>query len=77
MTVSCILTPSNQEFVMEQVTKQKTKTAVINEALDFHRKYLLKKDLMEGFAEQTDEDVAEAMANFGDYLKIIDDEEND
>ena len=75
MTTSLVLTAFNQQFVMSQVQRTgMTKTKIINHALDLYRKNLLQKDLVEGFSEQTDEDVAEAMSDFEDYLKILDSE---
>ncbi len=75
MTTSLVLTAFNQQFVMSRVQQTgMTKTKIINHALDLYRKHLLQKDLVEGFSEQTDEDVAEAMSDFEDYLKIVDSE---
>ena len=76
MTVSLILTTPNAQFVDTEVrNKHLTKTRVVNQALDLYRKYMLRKDLVEYFESQTDEDVAEAMENFDDYLRIVDAEE--
>ncbi len=75
MVTSLILTPPNQQFVESEARRNDlTKTKVINEALELYRKYKLKKELVEGFSNQTDEDVAEAMENFDDYLAIVDGE---
>lgn len=76
MTVSLNLTQPNAQFVETEVrNRQLTKTRIINQALDMYRKYQLRKDLIEGFSAQTDEDVAEAMSDFEDYLRIVDSEE--
>ena len=75
MTTSLVLTESNAQFVMSEARrKSMTKTRIINQALDLYRKYQLKKDLVEYFKSQTAEDVAEAMENFDDYLRIVDSE---
>ena len=73
---SIILNANNQAFVTQQ-SKQNaiTKTKIINQALDLYRKYTLKKDLVKGFSQQTNEDVTEAMSDFEDYLKIIESNE--
>jgi len=76
MTTSLILTDSNARFVdLEAKNKAMTKTRIINHAIDLYRKYKLKKDMIEGFKSQTAEDVAEAMSDFEDYLRIVDSEE--
>lgn len=73
---SIILNANNQAFVNQHTRQHSTtKTKVINQAIDFYRKHLIKKNLMECFSQQTDEDVAEAMSDFGDYLSIIDSNE--
>lgn len=75
MTTSLVLTEPNAQFVMSEVRRRSmTKTHIINQALDMYRKYKLRKDLIEGFSSQTKEDVAEAMENFDDYLRIVDSE---
>jgi len=75
MTTSLVLTEPNARFVKSEAkNKEITKTRIINHALDMYRKYQLKKELIEGFSAQTDEDVAEAMENFDDYLRIVDSE---
>ena len=75
MTTSLVLTESNAQFVMSEARRNAmTKTRIINQALDMYRKYKLRKDLIEGFSSQTKEDVAEAMENFDDYLRIVDSE---
>lgn len=75
MTTSLILSEPNAQFVSLEAKKTATtKTRIINQALDLYRKYQLKKDMVEYFKNQTDEDVAEAMENFDDYLRIVDSE---
>ena len=72
---SFILNIKNHEFISRMVSHENiTKTEVINHALDLYRKYMLKKELVEGFSRQTDEDVREAMSDFNDYLSIVDSE---
>jgi hypothetical protein len=69
---SLILNRNNAEFVERQVRHSSvTKTEVINQALDLYRKYLLRKELREGFSSQTDEDAREAMSDITDYISII------
>ncbi|MBU0706289.1 hypothetical protein KJ657_03365 [Patescibacteria group bacterium] len=73
MTTSLVLTEPNAQFVTSEARRKEiTKTRIINQALDMYRKYKLRKDLIEGFSSQTDKDVAEAMSDFDDYLRIID-----
>lgn len=75
MTTSLVLTEPNARFVsVEARNKAMTKTSIINHALDLYRKYQLKKDMIEGFSRQTKEDLAEAMSDFDDYLRIVDSE---
>lgn len=70
---SFILNKQNHNFLMGYVKKNSiTKTQVINYALDLFRKYNLKKELIEGFSQKTQEDVDEAMSDFEDYLSIVD-----
>jgi len=73
MNTSFVPTPRNQTFLIHQIQKGGVnKTKVINKALDLYRKYTLAADLKASFSAQTDEDVAEAMSDFEDYLKIVD-----
>lgn len=75
MTTSLVLTEPNARFVKaEAKNRAMTKTRIINQALDLYRKYQLKKEMVEYFENQTDADVAEAMENFDDYLRIVDSE---
>ena len=39
-----------------------------------YRKYILQKEMCEGFGRQSDEDVSDVMSDFCDYIKIIGDE---
>lgn len=76
MTTSLVLTEPNAQFVMAEAKRRSlTKTRIINQALDLYRKYRLKKDLVDYFKSQTAGDLAEAMENFDDYLRIVDSEE--
>ncbi len=47
-------------------------SSIIDSALDLYRKYKLKKELMEEAAMETEDDIKEAMSDFGDYQNIID-----
>lgn len=68
----------NVDFLKERAeTEKKPLSKTADEAFDCYRKYLLWKEIREGFSKQTDEDVKEAMEGFGDYLHIIEREEND
>jgi len=71
--VSVTITTQNLSFVQEEAkNKRKTKSEIIDAALDLYRKFKLKQDLVEGFSKQTNEDANEAMSDFADYFKIID-----
>lgn len=75
MTISFVLTSANQAFISNYLLRAgMNKTQIMNNALDLYRKLALQKDLMEGFAEQSDEEVGEAMSDFDDYLVNIDHE---
>ena len=75
MTVSFVLTPTNQEFISNYLLRAgMNKTQIMNNALDLYRKLALQKDLMEGFSSPLDEEVGEAMSDFDDYLANIDHE---
>ncbi len=70
--VSVTLRQNNLQFI-DKISKQKkkSKSEIVDCILDMYRKFMLKKDIMAGFKEQTKEDAAEAMSDFGDYLKIV------
>ena len=73
--VSFIPNTKNREFLAKMTEGRKLpKTQVINHALDLMRRYTLKKELMEGFSLQREEDVLESMSDFNDYLAIVDSE---
>ncbi len=74
MTTSFIPNERNQQFMSTLIQKGQKKTQIVNKALDLYRKYYLAKDLQESFSAQTDEDVAEAMSDFEDYLRIVDEQ---
>lgn len=59
---------------LEKLVKEKstTKSGMIDAMLDWWRKYYLKKDLIECFKNQTEEDVEEAMADLDEYLSNLD-----
>ncbi|OGJ51937.1 hypothetical protein A2335_00385 [Candidatus Peregrinibacteria bacterium RIFOXYB2_FULL_32_7] len=70
---SCSINYRNYEFLKVYPNKSK----VINEALEAYRKYVLKKQMQEGFAAQDEEDLELANSDFNDYLSIIEASEND
>ena len=39
-----------------------------------YRKYILQKEMREGFSKQTEADVDDVMSDFSDYIKIIESE---
>lgn len=68
----------NVDFLRERAeAEKKPLSKKADEAFDWYRKYLLWKEIREGFLKQTDEDVKEAMEGFVDYLHIIEHEEHD
>lgn len=66
------------DFLRERAeAENKPLSKTIDEAFDCYRKYLLWKEIREGFSKQTDEDVKEAMEGFDDYLHIIERADHD
>ncbi len=61
------------QFIDKIAKKQsRTKSDIIDSVLNQYRKFLLKKELIEGAMSQTKEDVNEVMSDFGDYLTMLD-----
>jgi hypothetical protein len=76
MTTSFILNKQNHQFLSSYTKSHSlSKSKAINHALDMLRKYVLQKEMREGFSKQSDEDVAGAMSDFADYIKIIESEQ--
>lgn len=66
--------PKSQNLSFLNTFPQKykmNKSELINTAFDMYRKYCLRKEMREGFAQQTDEDVKLAMSDFQDYQSLI------
>ena len=71
IAVSVTLNQNNLQFVEKIAKKEKkSKSEIIDYALEIYRKFRLKSDIMAGFKNQTEEDAADAMSDFSDYLKI-------
>lgn len=60
----------NLEFLSNVPNSKKSK--IINEALKYHRLYLLRKNLRDWFLSQSKDDLDLANLWFEDYLSIID-----
>lgn len=75
MTTSFILNERNYQF-LSTYTKDHSlsKSRAINHAIDMYRKYVLQKEMRKGFSKQTEADVADAMSDFSDYIKITENE---
>lgn len=75
MTTSFILDRQNYQFLSTYTKKQSlSKSRAINYAIDMYRKYILQKEMREGFSKQDTEDLHDAMSDFSDYIKIIESE---
>ncbi len=71
IAVSVTLNQNNLQFVEKIAKKEKkSKSEIIDYALEIYRKFRLKSDIMAGFKNQTEEDAADAMSDFSDYLKL-------
>lgn len=71
--VSITLDQNNLQFVEKIAKKEKkSKSEIIDYALGVYRKFRLKSDIMAGFKNQTEDDAADAMSDFSDYLKLAD-----
>ena len=70
--ISLTLNQNNLQFVEKIAKKEKkSKSEIIDYALKIYRKFKLRNDIIVGFKNQTQEDVLDAMSDFGDYLKVI------
>ena len=71
--ISLRLKNENVEFIRSISSNLKiSHSSLVDEALDNYRKYVLRKELREGFSEQDDQDIKDSMSDFQDYLSIID-----
>lgn len=63
---------------LEQLAERRhtTVSEQLEKAINWYRKFILWQDFQEGFSEQTQEDVRDAMSDFEDYLSMIQHEEN-
>lgn len=70
--ISMTIKQNNLKFI-EKISKQskKSKSEIVDNILNTYRKYKLKKEIEEGFKNQTKEDLMDAMSDFQDYLNII------
>ena len=76
--VSFIMTKQNAAFMQRYIqTARISKTQAMNIALDLFRKAKLRAELREGFAKETEADVAEVMSDFADYLSLIEHSEHE
>lgn len=71
--VSFSATDSNKRFIDTFENKSKK----VNEALDFYRKCELAREMRRGKIEEDEEDVYLANAGMEDYLRIIEESENE
>ena len=70
--VSVTLDQLNLQFVEKIAKKEKkSKSEIIDYALEVYRKFSLRNDIIAGFKNQTEEDVSDAMSDFKDYLKLV------
>lgn len=71
LTISLSL--ENIQFLDSMATEHGAgKSSIVEKALDYYRRYTLKKGLIEGFSVQDKEDKNSAMSDFADYLTILD-----
>ena len=72
IAVSITLNQDNLQFVEKIAKKEKkSKSEIIDYALETYKKFRLKSDIIAGFKNQTEEDTADAMSDFSDYLKLV------
>ncbi len=69
-TISFRPETKNSEFLSNVPSSKKSK--IINEALKYHRLYLLRKNLRDWFLSQSKDDLDLVNTWFEDYLSIID-----
>ena len=71
--VSVTLNQINLQFVENTAKKEKkSKSEIVDYALEMYRKFRLRNDIIAGFKSQTKEDVSDAMSDFRDYLNLSD-----
>lgn len=71
--VSVTLNQINLQFVEKTAKKEKkSKSEIVDYALEMYRKFRLRNDIIAGFKSQTKEDVSDAMSDFRDYLSLSD-----
>ncbi|MCK5319960.1 hypothetical protein KAJ61_01060 [Candidatus Parcubacteria bacterium] len=69
--VSVTLNQINLQFVENIAKKEKkSKSEIVDYALEMYRKFKLRSDIIAGFKSQTEEDVSGAMSDFKDYLNL-------
>ena len=75
-STSLLLEDKNYDFLQKVITQNSvTKTQVINKALEIYRIYSLKQSLRNGFSLQSEDDLRDAIIDFDDYQKIIEESE--
>ena len=71
--VSVTLNQTNIQFVENIAKKEKkSKSEIVDSALEIYRKFRLRNNIIAGFKNQTDEDVSDVMSDFSDYLNLAD-----
>ncbi|MCG2701138.1 hypothetical protein L6267_03170 [Candidatus Parcubacteria bacterium] len=70
--VSVTLNQANIQFVEKIAKKEKkSRSEIIDYALEVYRKFRLRNDVIAGFKDQTEEDVLDAMSDFRDYFNLV------
>jgi len=71
--ISLTINKTNLQFINDYAKKQKmTRSEIVDQIVEMYRKYKLKSNIMAGFKSQNKEDLNEAVSDFSDYLKIVD-----
>ncbi len=70
--LSVRVSKNNQNFLEQMASRGKTKTAVINDALDILRKAQLQRELTAMATDDTGDDVHLAEEGMEDYLTLLD-----
>ncbi|MEA2064756.1 MAG: hypothetical protein U9O66_00470 [Patescibacteria group bacterium] len=70
--ISLTLNRDNLQFI-KKISKreEKSKSEIVDYALEIYRKFRLRNDIIAGFKNQTEEDVLDVMSDFKDYLNLI------
>lgn len=71
--LSIRVSENNQSFLERMVGRGKTKTEIVNDALDFLRKAQLQHELTAMATDDANEDVGFAEEDMEDYLTLLDD----